>query len=49
MNCLINYPDFPWSINHTIEQVFLCLIKATEKDGITRKYEKRIRWLIRRY
>lgn len=49
MNCLINYPQFHWSINYTIEQVFLCLIKATENDGITRKYEKRIRWLIRRF
>src|SRR5215208_6160448 len=37
MNCLINYPEF------------LCLIKTTEKDGITRRYENRIRWLIRRF
>src|SRR5688500_1690462 len=49
MNCLINYPEFHWSINYTIEQVFLCLIKTMEKDGITRRYEKRIRWLIRRF
>lgn len=48
MNCLINYPDFQWSLVYLIEQLFLCLIKAKEKDGITRKYEKRARWFLRR-
>src|SRR5215207_1772050 len=49
MNCLVYYPEYHWSTNYLTEQMFLCLIKAKEADGITRKYEKRIRWLIRRY
>ena len=46
---IIYHPKFEWTTNYLIEQVFLCLIKAREKDGITRKYEKRLRWLIRRF
>ena len=49
MNCLLYYPEYQWSTNYTIEQTFLCLIKIKEKDSITCKYEKRLRWLMRRF
>jgi hypothetical protein len=45
---IINYPRFIWNSNNLIEQIYIDLISAKEKDGITRKYEKRAKWLIRR-
>ena len=46
---IIYYPRFLWTTNHLIEQIFECLINTKEKDGITRKYEKRAKWLLRRF
>ena len=37
------------NINYLIEQIYLILISVLQKDGITRKYEARARWLIRRF
>jgi hypothetical protein len=45
---IINYPKIEWSINYFIEQIYLVLISVLQNDGITRKYETRARWLIRR-
>lgn len=45
---IINYPKFEWTINYLIEQIYLVLISVLQNDGITRKYETRARWLIRR-
>ena len=46
---IINYPKFEMNINYLIEQIYLTLISALQNDGITRKYEARARWLIRRF
>jgi hypothetical protein len=45
---IINYPKLEWTINSFIEQIYLVLISVLQNDGITRKYESRARWLIRR-
>ena len=45
---IINYPKIEWTINSFIEQIYLVLISVLQNDGITRKYETRARWLIRR-
>jgi hypothetical protein len=45
---IICHPKFVWTTNYLIEQVFLSLIKAREKDGIIRRYEKRAKWFLRR-
>ena len=45
---IINYPKVEWTINYLIERIYLILISVLQNDGITRKYETRARWLIRR-
>jgi hypothetical protein len=45
---IVNYPRLEWTINYLIEQIYLALISVLQNDGITRKYETRARWLIRR-
>jgi hypothetical protein len=45
---IVCYPKFVWTTNYFIEQVYLCMIKARDKDGITRRYEKRAKWFLRR-
>ena len=37
------------AIGTVIEQIYLVLISVFQDDGITRKYEARARWLIRRF
>ena len=46
---IINYPNFEMNISYLIEQIFIVLISVLQDDGITRKYEARARWLIRRF
>lgn len=48
IGAIVCYPKFVWTINYLIEQVFLSLIKVREKDGITRQYDKRAKWILRR-
>src|SRR5829696_7895923 len=46
---IIYYPRFEWTTNHLIDQIFIYLIKTREEnDGITRRYEKRAKWYLRR-
>jgi hypothetical protein len=49
MNCIINYPDPIWSTNNLTEQIYISLISKSESYGINLKYEKRARWLLRRF
>ena len=49
LGTIINYPKMEMNINYLIEQIYLILISVLQKDGITRKYEARARWLIRRF
>lgn len=46
MNVIINYPKSECTIDYVIEQLYICLISKTEKDGFTRKYEKQVQDLI---
>ena len=46
---IINYPNLEMNISYLIEQIFIVLISVLQDDGITRKYETRARWLIRRF
>lgn len=48
IGAIICYPRFLWTTNRLIEEIYLCLIKTTEGDGITRKYEKQVKWFLRR-
>ena len=46
---IINYPNLEMNISYLIEQIFIVLISVLQDDGITRKYEAKARWLIRRF
>lgn len=48
MNCIINCPYFFWSTRYLTEQIYIELISSKEEDGITLKYQKRAKWLLRR-
>ena len=48
MSTIINYPKLEWTKNYLIEHIYIVLISILQNDGITRKYETRARWLIRR-
>ena len=45
---IIYHPKYEWTTNYLIEQVFLSIIKAREKNRITRRYDKRAKWFLRR-
>ena len=45
---ITNYPKLEWTKNYLIEHIYIVLISVLQNDGITRKYETRARWLIRR-
>lgn len=49
MGYILNCPEEVWSTNYLVEQIYITLISTVEKDGITPKYQKRARWLLRRF
>jgi|SRR5215203_6252350 len=50
IGAIINYPldSNQWSINKIIDELYMQLISIIDEDGITLKYEKQARYLIRK-
>ena len=43
------FPKYAWTISYLIEQIYMDLISTISiNDGVTLRYEKRAKWLIRR-